>query len=236
MAKTFTADLRKGEDYQKLKRCICINILDFQFVKGEKYHTVYRMRDGEGKDFSDLLEVHIIELGKKLTGTVIDDWIRLINAKTEEDLEMIKTDNPGIRAAIKEVKVMSLSDKLRIIYEQRLKEKRDRRAMDRDMRELGQKEGWEKGHAEGLAEGLRFAIVELLKKNGTIPKKIRECIKRQENEETLKSWYTFAVTSRSIKAFEQQIGFIGKDSKKRGLNLLKKIAKSADINNIMDDA
>ncbi len=53
-------------------------------------------RDKEGKEFSELFEIHIIELRKKLDGTgQMDDWIRLINARTEEDLDMIKTENAG---------------------------------------------------------------------------------------------------------------------------------------------
>lgn len=46
-------------------------MLDFDYTGQEKYHTVYRMRDADGNEFSDLFEVHIIELGKKLQGAFI---------------------------------------------------------------------------------------------------------------------------------------------------------------------
>ena len=43
------------------------------------------------KELSDMWEVHVVKLRKKLQGTeAVDDWIRLLNAETEEDLEMLK--------------------------------------------------------------------------------------------------------------------------------------------------
>ena len=135
LGKMVTEDLRRGEDYDRMKRSICINILNFNYSNSEKYHTVYRMRDETGMDYSDLLEIHNIELRKKLTGTKLDDWIRLFNAKREEDLDMIKTKNPGIREAIKELKVMSLGKRMRMIYEEYLQEERDRRWIEKCERE-----------------------------------------------------------------------------------------------------
>ncbi|MDE6166906.1 MAG: Rpn family recombination-promoting nuclease/putative transposase [Acetatifactor sp.] len=129
LAKMFTEDLRRGEKYHRLKKCICINIVDFHVDEEPEYHRVYRLRDKEGHEFSGMFEVHIIELGKELKGgTALDDWIRLINAKTKEELNMIRTMNPGILEAIEEVKAMSLRKGLRALYEAHLKEMRDRMA------------------------------------------------------------------------------------------------------------
>lgn len=42
----------------------------------------------QGNDYSDLLELHTIELQKKLHGdTRLDDWIRLFNVRSEEEFE-----------------------------------------------------------------------------------------------------------------------------------------------------
>ena len=48
---------------------------------------------------------------------------------------MIKTKNPGIREAIKELKVMSLGKRMRMIYEEYLQEERDRRWIEKCERE-----------------------------------------------------------------------------------------------------
>ena len=135
-------------EYDKLKRCICISILGFNMDERPEYHKVYRLRDETGYEFSDMLEVHVVELNKSLSGNHrMDDWIRLFNAKTEEEMEMLKasTKNLGVLEAIKEVRVMSLRKNLRLIHEARLKEIRDRDAREDYVR----REGWNEGRNEG---------------------------------------------------------------------------------------
>ena len=160
LAKMYTEDLKVGEKYSKLKRCICISLLDYKFTKGDDYHTIYRLRDEKGNEFSDVFEIHVIELGKKLKGTEkVDDWIRLINAKSTEDLRMIQAKNIGIKTAIEEMKRMSLSKKLRYHYEAYLKEKRDAWAIA-DYQEEQRKKAMERGRSEGLAQGREQGLVQ----------------------------------------------------------------------------
>ena len=68
LAKMFVDVLFLGDNFDKLRRCIAINILDFNLHASNEYHTIYRMRDERGVDFSDLLELHTIELRKVLHG------------------------------------------------------------------------------------------------------------------------------------------------------------------------
>ena len=79
-----------------MKRCIMISILDFNLTAGEEYHNVYCLRNIRGELFSDLLEIHILELAKALVGSRPEDnWIRLLNVGNTEKLDMIKTMNLG---------------------------------------------------------------------------------------------------------------------------------------------
>lgn len=142
LAKMFTEDLRSGDDYSELKRCVGISILDFNLTQSKQYHSVYRLRDESGNEFSDLFKLHMIELGKRLTGTDrVDDWIRLFNAKSEEELNMIGTKNLGIKVAIEEIRSMSLSARLKWRYEARQKELRDLKAQYAYERMQGIEEG-----------------------------------------------------------------------------------------------
>jgi len=160
LAKMFTEDLLVGENYIKLKKCISISILDFDLDKSAKYHRVYHMRDEEGVQFSDLWEIHIVELGKKLDGSGrVDDWIRLINAETEKELSMIKTGNAGIMEAISELKQMSLSKRLRALYDARMKEIRDRNARDEYVRDEGIAIGESKGECKKLIDLVRRMMI-----------------------------------------------------------------------------
>lgn len=148
LSKMFTEELRSGQKYQKLKRCICISVLGFNLDDRPEYHKVYRLRDETGCEFSDMLEVHAIELNKPLSGTEpMNEWIQLFNTKTEEELDMLEasTRNTGILEAIKEVREMSLRKTLRALHEARLKAIRDKNAREDYVR----REGWNAGQREG---------------------------------------------------------------------------------------
>ena len=49
LAKLFTEGLLAGENYSRLKRCVCISVLDFNLDDGPEYHRIYRMRDEKGQ-------------------------------------------------------------------------------------------------------------------------------------------------------------------------------------------
>lgn len=149
LAKMYTDDLRTGDNYAKLKKSISISVLDFDYTDGPQYHSVYYLRDEAGRQFTDLFEVHIIEFRKKLDGSnPVDDWIRLFNAHTEEELGMIRTTNAGINMAIGEVKKMSMSERMRARYEAHMKEVRDRNAIEDYIKNEAQTQGRAKGRAE----------------------------------------------------------------------------------------
>lgn len=142
LSKLYTEELRIGERYERLNGCVGISILDFNLTDRKEYHSIYRLRDENGHEFSDILELHVIELNKELTGQgEVEDWIRFFNVKTEVDLKMIKTKNPGIVEAIRELRQMSMSNPLRILYEAYLKKIRDEKAREDYV--------WDQGVVEG---------------------------------------------------------------------------------------
>ena len=123
-------------------------------TEDDRYHRVYRMRDEQGVDYSDLLELHILELRKTLKGdSRVDDWIRLFNVKTEEDLDMIKTKNTGIERAKYMMREMSLSESFREMVEYYRKKRMDRKAEDAYVYDQGKQKGWQEGRREGREEG-----------------------------------------------------------------------------------
>ena len=131
-----------------------------------------------------MVEVHVIELNKTLSGTgPMDEWIQLFNTETEEELEMLeaKTKNVGIIEAVKEVREMSLIKTLKVLREARLKEIRDRDAREDYVRSEGIKQGLEQG--ENRVNRLNRALIadgryEDLEKS-TNDKKLREQLYRE---------------------------------------------------------
>lgn len=153
LTKMFVDVLFVGENFDRLRRCVGISILDFNLTEDDRYHSVYRMRDESGKDYSDLMELHIIELGKTLLGNSrIDDWIKLFNIRTKEDLHMIKTKNPGIQRAKYMIQEMSLTESLREMVEYYRKKKMDRKSEDAYVYDKGKEEGEQIGKQTLLYE------------------------------------------------------------------------------------
>ena len=168
LAKMYTEELIKGEDYSRLKRCVGISLLDFNLSDRPKYHTVYRLRDEEGNEFTDALEIHVLELSKPLTGKEkADEWIQFFNVETEEDLRMIKakTKNPGILEAIRELRRLSLDSPIKWRYDAYLKRKRDEKAREAYV--------WEEGEARGENYKLVSMVCRKLRK-GKEPERIAE--------------------------------------------------------------
>ena len=203
LAKMYTEDLKSGQDYERLCRCVSIGLLDFDLTEGEKYHSVYRLREADGRELTDLLEVHIVELSKTLQGTeAVDDWIRLFNAKSEEDLEMIRAENAGIREAVGVIKEMSLRKSLRYLYEEHLKRIRDRRGEDAYIRNQGKEEGKIEGKIEGKAEDILLLLGEV----GSVPQEVSDQIVSEKDPDILKDWLKAAARAEDVRQFREECG------------------------------
>ena len=201
LARMYDEDLLMGQNYSRLKKCISIGILDFKLLDSESYHSVYRLRDEQGEELTDLWELHIIELGKGLRGERLDDWIRLFQAKSEEELEMLTTKNKGLAEAAEVMKRMSLGRTLRYYYEAHLKAVRDRYGEDAYVRDQGRAEGL----AEGIAQGKAEAILQLLEDLGEIPTALQKRIQAETDLQVLHRWLKAAAKAESIAEFERQV-------------------------------
>lgn len=193
LAKMYTDDLMIGEHYDRLRRCVGISLLDFElFLDTQEYHNVYRLRDRAGRELTDLWEIHIIELGKPLKGSAIDDWIRLFNAESQEEVDMITAKNEGMREALEVVRRMGLAKTLRWLYDDYWKARRDRWAEDEYVRD------------EGKAEGKAEYILQLLQNKGEIPEDLQEKITSERNGEILDRWHLTAAGVDTVEQFREK--------------------------------
>ena len=157
LGKMLTEEVPFGRSYDVMKRCVAISILDFNLTEDKQYHKTYLLRDEEGRVFSNLVELHVIELNKALMGQTIDEWIRFFNVKTEGDLDMLRmqTNNAGILEAIKEIEHMSLSRWAKAQYEEHMKRVMDRKAEDAYV--------FDRGVERGIGRGRQLEKERLLK-------------------------------------------------------------------------
>lgn len=160
LSKAFIDTISRGQDYSKLKRCISINVLDFNLLQTGNCHTEFKWRDAQGNGYTDLQEIHIIEINKETEqDPAIREWVELFRCRKKEELEMLKarTENPGIRTAIDVLREMSLSKMIKAEWDYRQKQWRDRRAREGFV--------YDQGKAEGIEQGI-VAMIDMCQKLG----------------------------------------------------------------------
>ncbi len=131
VGKTYTGQIQKGDDNDKLQKCIHVSILDFiHFPQDQKCYRKITFCDTEtGEQYTDLMELHILEL-KKLppqdrNENGIIRWMRFLGGKKQEEFEMMAKQDEYIEEAYGELKKLSLDEQKRLEYEWREKAIRD---------------------------------------------------------------------------------------------------------------
>lgn len=97
-----------------------------------------------GKESTDLMEMHILELPKLPPGqkseTDLMQWMRFLNGKRREDFEKMAKKNSCFEEAYKELDKLSADEKKRLEYEARQKAIRDRDILIKTGENRGRKE------------------------------------------------------------------------------------------------
>ncbi|ODA40465.1 Rpn family recombination-promoting nuclease/putative transposase [Desulfosporosinus sp. BG] len=151
-SKMYTSQVKSGDTYSKLKKCITINIVDFQCTPLQKLYSSYHLTEDEtGYRLTDILEVHFLEIIKLANMAIprdendrIVEWMEFLDAKSKGVIEMLAEKNKDIKKAYDLLQIISKDEKARMLYDAREAELRD---------QLTRIEAAEnKGKAEGKAE------------------------------------------------------------------------------------
>ena len=124
--------MEEGNKYIDLKPTICINILDFElFSKIESLHTCFLLREQNFPEYvlTDHIAIHFLEIPKlqdKNIRTKLERWLFYLKyeGKEEEKMKILLTDT-DINKAHKVYKHFTEDERLREIYEARMKSKLD---------------------------------------------------------------------------------------------------------------
>ena len=178
----FTDQLKPGENYQKLEKCIHIGILNFTMFDDDEYYSRFHFWSDKGRKlYSDKVEIHTLELPKlakhDYPETELLKWLQFINAETEEEFEMAAEKSEYIRKAYEDLNRISADEEKRLEYEERQRVIRDHEYFSTVYKNTGLKEGRAQGLIEGQQKGIQ-AVVELLQEMGL--KKEAICGKIQE--------------------------------------------------------
>jgi predicted transposase/invertase (TIGR01784 family) len=164
-----------GDDYENIKRVISVIITNHPVIAGDNaYHHRYTLYDPETRsEFTDLIEIHILELPKlpkTEDGSDLWNWMKFLTAKTKKELEMIAEKSPTLEKAAKSLLEFSEDEVARYRLERMRLAATDER--------LRREEAVAKGREEGMDK-----IIELIEKGLSVDeiKKIRLQDKQRRN-------------------------------------------------------
>jgi predicted transposase/invertase (TIGR01784 family) len=91
-SREYISGIKEGEDYSGLPRVIAVNIVNFDHIKLDKFHTAFRLREDTHREYvlTDLLEIHFLNMVKfrKLETKDMDNplerWLTIFDERTPE--------------------------------------------------------------------------------------------------------------------------------------------------------
>ena len=167
-SKMYNENIKQGQDYTKLPKCITINLIGKGFNKNKRLHNKYLVLEQDTKEpLASKLEIHILNLAKArlLEGFQFRDkkikrllnWLKFIETDDREVRNMLAQESPMMRKASTTIEVMEMSPRDKWLYESRMKYEHDRASCInegyRQGIEVGILQGEIKGRQEGFADG-----------------------------------------------------------------------------------
>ncbi len=151
LARLFSRAIKQGQDFNKLAKVITINILDFDFIGLDKFHTTFHLWEDSAKDYmlTDIFEMHFIEFKKfkryqekDLKGNALHRWLKFFdkNLSEAEVEELVEMDN-AIKQAETKLELLSSDEKEIALYEAREDALREKVSMINYAKNEGRMEG-----------------------------------------------------------------------------------------------
>lgn len=188
-AKMYSDELKKGKKYSDLKRTIAINILNFDlFECDEAYSSFNLLETTRHEILTDKCSILFFELTKVNNKVDSRDrkklWLQLINAETEEELEMLdKSGVPEIQKAVVILHEMSLDEEVQEMARLREKWIFDETSAISNAEERGKKIGKEIGEKIGEKRGRKIGaekerekLIEKMRNSGMTEEQIQKIL------------------------------------------------------------
>ncbi|WNS43835.1 Rpn family recombination-promoting nuclease/putative transposase [Paenibacillus sp. MMS20-IR301] len=156
-SKRYSSQLQIGGRYVELKKCITINILNYNVLPNAHTHSVFHLReDSSGVPLIDDIEIHFLELPKLKKAAVpgeegLINWLLFLKGIDTESWEVLRMNEPELQKAMETLEYLSQNPEARRKYEDRQKFLHD----EASQRDGAQREGFAKGLEQGLKEGLK---------------------------------------------------------------------------------
>jgi predicted transposase/invertase (TIGR01784 family) len=185
-SRLYVGQIKRGTNYKNLSRTITINILNFEYLKSEKYHNIYHLFEDELKTkLTDLMEIQFVELPKFLRkqqelNNSLEGWLTFLVNPNKEGIDMAE---PAIQKALTVLDMLGRDPETVRLAELRMKRILDEKSMLEGAKEEGIKEGEEKEREEGRQRNIKTASKLLAKKFKTVPPEINEKLEKASIEQ-----------------------------------------------------
>lgn len=192
-AKLYCGQIAEAETYKLLQPVCCINLLNFTLLEEiKKFHSFYVLKEKDESEtiLTDHLMLHFIELPKvtdDVKNSHLGMWSQYFihEGQESENMKTLLKNEPIIQKAHNEFKKFTADERLRDIYEARLKWQRDHAYFMDAAREEGLKQGMKEGIEQGIQQGehhkATVTAVNMLKKGYSI-EEISELTGLKESE------------------------------------------------------
>ena len=123
-SKLYEEQIGDGDRYDKLCRTVCINILDFKYLKNDRFHNGYRLKEIEtNEELTDIQEIHFIEIPKlkkldseEVVVDMLEAWVEFLRDPESEVVRKLEMTNSEIRVAKDTLYKLSRDEKERELY------------------------------------------------------------------------------------------------------------------------
>ena len=198
--RVYCGQLTSGDVFSKLKKTISIVLLAFNWFKDVRYYRSFHLKDDETGDiFTDLLEVHILEINKvkiinRKPKDNLEAWMVYFSNLEGKEMEEIAMENAAIRKALTIEEMFWQSEKERRFYELREKALLEERSAIVEARAEGETIGEARGETIGEARGEAKGRLEakqddickfMTRRFGIAPGEIMPKVKQMTNLEIL---------------------------------------------------
>jgi predicted transposase/invertase (TIGR01784 family) len=148
IGKMLTEQIRRGDQYYRIERVTSIVICGGVLLPEEPgYYNTYSLRNvRSGREFTDVMGVNILELGKlpeEPDGEQLFNWGQFFKAETPEELAMVAEKDPAIKEAVALVMELNEDDRERLLAFDRWRWEMDQAGLKRE----GYREGEEAAEA-----------------------------------------------------------------------------------------
>jgi len=162
-SKEYTKGIKSGQDYAYLPTVININIIDFEFLETENFHTVFHLKEDKESNLilTEILEIHFINMVKwrkcgniDIANEPLHRWLTWFDKNSPAELieEVAKMDKAIMAANERQIYFTNDDEEIRA-YEMREMALMDERARISYATNEGLTQGRKEGRIEGLTEG-----------------------------------------------------------------------------------